>query len=156
MNFDATAELTVDMIMANDSFNKMYQTWSTYSSAFKASFPSVNDLAGFFGKMVASGCSLKEERKAIYEKNGQSAIDELATLMKPVPQVDPNDTSAFVAAVKSIEKKLLGQCDIIMEILNSIKHDAAAFGCNELDICSIVKDTVCTVGFLVQLFGCIG
>lgn len=105
-------------------------------SEFHEAFPSAEPFVEFFDGLASHATNLFNSRKSFYEKDAQLVSTQLSSMLKKIPELDPEDTSKFVASVKSHEKSLLTECQKANQIISAIEEDMHAFTCIADDICS--------------------
>jgi len=105
-------------------------------SQFHEAFPSVESFQEYFEGLVSHATDVFNNRKHIYDKDSQKVSTQLASMLKKVPELDPEDTAPFVAVVKSQEKSLLTECQKANEIISAIEEDKQVFVCQADDICT--------------------
>ena len=110
-------------------------------SQFQENFPSAETFQSFFDGLVSHATNIFTNRKSFYDKDSKEVLTQLETMLKTVPELDPDETSAFVTTVKSIEKSLVTECQKANAIISAIEEDMHVFTCQADDISSIFVDT---------------
>ena len=106
------------------------------NATFQTSFASPEAFSTIFQTWNEKCENLLAKRRASYDGGANQCINNLVTLCKQVPEMNPNDTQPFIQAVKDIDKKLLEQCDIAGDILSAVEKDVHAFGCTSTTLLS--------------------
>ena len=140
----ATSQFATDDISYDAQFRQFLEVIYdplTTSSDFKSAFTSIDDLKVFIDGLFETAQSLLAARKDFYDKDATSSVKHVLTSLKTIPELKPDDLSEYISAVRGVEKLLLQHCEVLSTIITSVEHDAAAFGCDERKICSIVNES---------------
>ncbi len=119
-----------------NTLDSLYGLLCKDGSAFQTVFPTPKDFRDAHNDLVVGARSLIEKRKSIYDTDSLATTTKLDAIFKGIPELNPDDTAAFVKAVHSHESGLLESCDIALEMITAIEKDADVFSCKTEMICT--------------------
>jgi hypothetical protein len=124
----------------NACLMSMYESLCNQSTEFKTKFPTMDPFAKMFSDCETSASDLLKKRHDFYNEDSVKLVDSLGSLLKQVPDVNPDSPEDYVAAVQKVESKLLDQCDSASEIIIAVEKDCVAFKCDPPAICSTFSE----------------
>ena len=124
----------------NRCMTTIHEFLSRSSPTFGAAFAEAQALCDVYQSFSQTAELLMNSRQKYYDKDVNSTVESMTTMLKKIPDLDIKSPSAFTRCAKLVEKDMLQAIDLAKSIISSIEKDANEFICTVDSLCSRWSD----------------